>query len=285
MDMKKRMLQLSFALAVMLMAFNTQAQIQTPSASPTEEFKVRVGLTDIKVVYSRPSVKGRKVFAADGLQPYGKFWRVGANAPTQITFSDEVKLGGKAIPAGTYTLLAKPGKTEWTVMAFPFEGGQWQAYTEKEPAATWTLKPAMLKDKVETFRIDVNNVRDESADINLEWENTRITLPLELEVDSRVMASIEQAMAGPSVNEYWAAANYLNAKDRDLEKALEYVQKVTAVNKAYWSLRLESVLLGKLGKTKEAIKVAKASLAKAKEANDNAYIQMNEASIKEWSKM
>ncbi len=282
--MKKVMLQFCMILAGFLMMPNSQAQIQTPAASPTEEFKVRVGLTDIKVVYSRPSMKGRTIFAADGLQPYGTFWRVGANAPTQITFSDDVKLGGEDLTKGTYTLLAKPGKSSWTVTAYPFEGGQWQAYTEKEPAASWSIKPVMLKDKVETFRIDVNNVRDEGADINLEWENTRITLPLELEVDGRVMASIEQAMAGPSVGEYWAAANYLNSKDKDLEKALDYVQKVTAVNKAYWSLRLESVILGKLGKNAEAIKVAKESLAKAKEAKDNAYIQMNEASIKEWSK-
>lgn len=282
--MRKLMLQLSLLLAGMLIAFNTQAQIQTPAASPTEEKKIRVGLTDIKISYSRPGVKGRTIFAEDGFQPYGEFWRVGANNLTEIEFSTEVKLGGQELSAGNYTLLAKPDKAKWTVMAFPNEGGSWQSYTTKEPVATWSIHPVMLKDMVETFRIDVNNIRNESADINLEWENTRITLPLELEVDSKVMASIEQAMAGPSVNEYWAAANYLNAKDRDLEKALEYVQKVTAVNKAYWSLRLEAVLLGKLGKKEEAIKVAKASLAKAKEANDNAYIQMNEASIKEWSK-
>lgn len=282
--MKKVYLSFSLALAAVLLTFGLQAQIQTPSASPTEEFKIRVGLTNIKVVYSRPGVKDRAIFAADGLQPYGQFWRVGANQPTQISFSDDVKLGGKDIKSGTYTLLAKPGKSTWTVMAFPFEGGQWQDYTEKDPAASWSIKPVMLKDKVETFRIDVNNVRDASADINLEWENTRITLPLELEVDSRVMASIEQAMAGPSIGEYWAAANYLNSKDKDLEKALEYAQKVTAVNKAYWSLRLEAVLLGKLGKKADAIAVAKKSLALAKEANDNAYIQMNQASIKEWSK-
>ncbi len=282
--MKKVFVRFTMAVALVMMAFSLHAQIQTPGASPTEEFKIRVGLTDIAVTYSRPGMKGRAIFGADGLLPYGEFWRVGANAATKIEFSDEVTLGGKKIPAGAYTLLAKPGKTEWTVMAFPYESTNWQSYTEKEPAETWTIKPAMLNDVVETFRIDVNNIRDESADINLDWEKIRITLPLEVEVDSKVMAQIEQAMGGPTVSEYWAAANYLYSTNRDLDKALEYAQKVTAANPQYWTLRLESLLLGKMGEKDEAIKVAKKSLEMAKKAGDNAYIRMNEASIEEWSK-
>jgi len=281
--MKKVSLRLGIALAGILLAFQMQAQIQTPAPSPTEEFKVRVGLTDINVTYSRPGVKGRAIFAADGLLPYGEFWRVGANQATKIEFGSEVTLGGEDLPAGAYTLLAKPGKSEWTVMAFPYESTNWQSYTEKDPAATWTIKPTRLNDMVETFRIDVNNIRDESADINLEWEKTRITLPLEVEVDSKVMAQIEEAMGGPSLNEYWAAANYLYKTDRDMEKALEYVQKFTAANPAYWNLRLESLILSKLGKKDKAVEVAKKSLKMAKEAGDNNYVRMNEKSIKEWT--
>ncbi len=282
--MRKVFLRLGVVMAAMILAINLDAQIQTPAASPTEEFKITVGLTEIKVTYSRPGMKGRTIFSEDGLQPYGEFWRVGANQITKIEFSDKVKIGGKEIEAGAYTLLAKPGKTEWLVNAYTHEGGGWPAYVEKEPVASWTLKPTKLNDEVESFRIDVNNLRDESADINIEWENTRITLPLELEVKSRVMANIDRVMAGPSWQEYWAAANYLNSTDTDLDKALGYVQKVVEMNSQFWNVRLEAVLLNKLGKKSEAIAAAEKSLKLAKEANNTAFIKMNEDSLKEWAK-
>lgn len=177
--MRKAILRLSFVLAVMALTFSLQAQ-DKPAPSPASKVEQRVGTTDITITYSRPGVKGRTVFAEDGLQSYGEFWRVGANAATKLEFSKDIKMGGKDIPAGAYTILAKPGKKEWTLMAFPYEASRWGTYTEKEPAATWTLKPVALKDMVETFRIDVNNIRDYSANINLEWENTRIEIPIEV---------------------------------------------------------------------------------------------------------
>ncbi len=179
--MRKAILRLSFVLAAMALTFGLQAQ-DKPAPSPASKVEQRVGTTDIVITYSRPGVKGRTVFAADGLQPYGKAWRVGANAPTKLEFSKDFKMGGKDIPAGTYTLLATPGKKEWTLKVYAWDDSarSFMAYAEKDAAATWTLTPVMLKDKVETFRIDVNNIRDYSANINLEWENTRIEIPIEV---------------------------------------------------------------------------------------------------------
>ena len=178
--MKKAILRLSFVLAAMALTVGLQAQDDKPAPSPASKVEQRVGTTDITITYSRPGVKDRTIFGE--LVAYGKPWRVGANAPTKLEFSKDIKMGGKDIPAGAYTIVAEPGKKEWTLMAYAWDDSAryYTDYAEKDPGATWTLTPVMLKDKVETFRIDVNNIRDYSANINLEWENTRIVIPIEV---------------------------------------------------------------------------------------------------------
>src|SRR5690606_36171936 len=92
----------SFAtLAIALSAaFSTHAQLNTPAASPHSVLKQTVGLTEVEIDYSRPSMRGREIFG--GLVPFGAVWRSGANDPTKISFSDDVELGGVIVPAGTY---------------------------------------------------------------------------------------------------------------------------------------------------------------------------------------
>ena len=175
--MKNVILRFSFLMVAMALTMVVQAQDKA-APSPASKVEQRVGTTDITITYSRPGVKGRTIFG--DLVKNDKFWRVGANSATKLEFSKDIKMGGKDIPAGAYTILAKPGKKEWTLMAFPYEAAGWNSYTSKDPAATWTLAPVALKDMVETFRIDVNNIRDASANINLEWENTRIVIPIEV---------------------------------------------------------------------------------------------------------
>lgn len=276
----KRIVLLFFALACFVA---TQAQIQTPSASPSAKLEQRVGLTDITITYSRPSAKGRTIFAEKGLQPYGEFWRVGANQATKMEFSDDIMMGGKKVAAGAYTILAKPGKTEWTVMLFPYESTNWGSYTEKETDLVWTLKPAMLKDMVETFVIDVNNFKENTATIDIKWADVKISLPIEVSFDERVMASIQQALAGPSPGTYYQAASYMFNNGKDMDKALEYIQKTNAESPRYWTMRLESLILAELKNKPAAINAAKKSLEMAKEAGDMNYVRMNEASLKEWA--
>ena len=175
--MKNMILRFSFLMVAMALTMVVQAQ-DKPAPSPASKVEQRVGTTDVTITYSRPGVKDRAIFGE--LIKYGEFWRVGANSATKLEFSKDIKMGGKDISAGAYTILAKPGKKEWTLMVFPYEAAGWNSYTSKDPAATWTLTPVELKDMVETFRIDVNKIRDTSANINLEWENTRIVIPIEV---------------------------------------------------------------------------------------------------------
>lgn len=282
--MKKVLFSFLVLGSIMMCQPTANAQIQTPAPSPTAEMKTRVGLTDVTLVYSRPSMKGRTIFAADGLVPFGSVWRTGANSATKLSFSDAVKLGGQALKAGDYALLTKPDANEWTVMVFPYESTNWAGYPEKTPAATFTVKPEKLGNRVESFTMDINNYSNDGAHIELMWDMTKVSLPLSVEVDGKVMAAIDRMMAGPSANDLYAAASYMHDTGKDLNKALEYVQKANAMSPQFWTLRRESLILADMGKKAEAINVAKKSLEMAEKAKNDDYVRMNKASIAEWSK-
>ncbi|MEL7122429.1 MAG: DUF2911 domain-containing protein [Bacteroidota bacterium] len=279
-----RQMSLRFSLFVAILAFATSLQAQIPALAPSPGAQVtqRVGLTDIMLNYSRPSVKGRTIFAENGLQPYGDYWRVGANRPTSLKFSDDVTIGGQKVEAGEYTILMIPGKNDWEVKMYPMEGGSWGSYVEKTPSQKWMLKPTKLNDMVETFRIDVNDITYTTANIDFSWEKIKITLPVTVDIDKRMMSSIERVMGGPSANDYVAAASYLFESGNDKKKGLEYMKKANEMAPRYWNLRTEALMMAEMGMKKEAIDVAKKSLSMAKEAGNDQYVRMNEASIKEW---
>lgn len=271
--------------ALLLSASSAFSQIQTPSPSPTAELKQRVGLTDVTIVYSRPSVKDRIVFADNGIVPFGQVWRTGANSATKLSFSDPVKVGGIDLKKGDYTILTTPGATQWKVALYAYEGSSWNAYMTKTPVGEFMATPEKLANKVETFTMDINNIRNEGATIDLAWANTKVSLPLSVEVDSRVMAAIDRAMAGPSAGDYSAAATYYFENKKDLNKALEWIQKANAMGTpAYWTLHREALILGDLGRKKEAIAVAERSMAEAAKAKDDTYVRLNKEAIAKWSK-
>jgi hypothetical protein len=264
------------------------AQINTPAPSPNCTFKQKVGLTDITLEYSRPSVKNRTIYAADGLVPYGKLWRTGANRVTKITFGDDVKVDGKELKAGTYAMLTTPGADVWDVHFYAHESNSWSSYKEKAPNVSVQTKPYVLPEGVhiETFLIDIANVTDNSADIELVWSNVVVGVPIEVEVDSRVMADIEKTMGGPGAGDHYTAASYYYKTDRDLEKALEWIQVATHVDEPrFWQVRREAEILAKLGRYKEAIEVAEKSKELAKKAENADFIKINNQNIKKWSTM
>jgi hypothetical protein len=268
----------------LFLAFSVHAQIRTPSASPTANFSTTVGLTDVAIEYSRPSAKDRVIFAEDGLVPFGNIWRTGANSATKLSFSDAVTIGGVEVEAGDYAVLTMPMASEWKFMLYPYESGSWGSYVEKDPAAAFMVPAAATGHMVETFTIGVNNVRNESATIDFAWENTMVSVPLAVNVHDRVMANIKQVMAGPTMNDYYAAASYMHDAGVNLEQALEYIQMATSSDDArYWVVRREALILADLGRTDEAIKAANRSMELAKAAGNNDYVRMNQKSIEEWS--
>ena len=282
--MMKKLSFIIFTLTVLsLVSFDLNAQIRTPQASPTATFSQQVGLTDVEIVYSRPSVKERTIFAADGLVPFGKMWRTGANAATKITFGDDVKLAGKDLKKGAYAIVTIPTATEWTVNFYPYESGSWSSYTEKEPALSLTTKVESLPFSVESFTITLNNLKSNSADLLMYWEKTIVSISIEAEVDTKVMNDIKLTLGGPTQNDYYQAASYFHDNGKDLKQALEWIKMANAEDPIFWQVRREALILADMGNFPAAIQAAEQSKALATKAGNEDYVRMNDKSIAEWT--
>lgn len=275
---------LSFAVAALALLFTTglSAQIQTPSASPMAKTETMVGLTDVHVEYSRPGVKGRKIFAADGLVPFGKIWRTGANQATKVTFGGDVMVGDAKLAGGSYAVLTKPMADKWEVMLFSYEGGSWGMYPDKTPAATLTVETMNVPGKVENFTIMFDEYTMNSANMYMMWDQTMVALPIKTSVKDQVMANIDRVMAGPSMNDYYQAASFL-ADNGDSKKAMEYINKAVEMggdNPRYWMVRRQGLIMADLGMKKEAMAAFNRSMALAKEAGNEDYVRLNQNSLK-----
>ncbi len=282
--MKKIKRLFVFTICVMCFATQINAQgLKMPQPSSTQTLIQDFGLGKITLTYSRPSVRGRVIFG--GLEPYGKVWRTGANSATIIKLSDEIEINGKAIPAGEYGLFTIPGKTEWTVILSK-GSQQWGAYTYKEAddLVRFNVKPVTLKDKVETFTIQFANVYQTSAQLQLMWENTLVSLDLTTDIDSKVMANIEEAMKGEK-KPYFQAATYYYTNNKDLGKALEWVNAAEAADqKAPWIKLWKARIQLKSGDKKGAIATAESGLKLATEIKNEEYIRLHIAFLAEAKK-
>lgn len=280
--MRKQFLSLAVAVLALLFTTSLSAQIQTPSASPSAKTETTVGMTDVHVEYSRPGVKGRKIFASDGLVPFGNVWRTGANQATKITFGGDVMVAGKEVKAGSYAILTKPMADMWEVMMFPYESGSWNAYTKMTPAVTVTAKAQTFPGKVENFTIMFDEYTMNSANLYMMWDKTMVALPIKTNVKEAVMANIDRVMAGPGVNDYYQAASFMGDNGGDKKKALEYINKAVEMSgdsPRYWMVRRQGLLLADLGMKKEAKAAFNRSMGLAKEAGNEDYVRLNQKSL------
>jgi hypothetical protein len=274
---------LSVGMAVMFMV--AEAQIQTPAASPAGSVSSTIGLTDVKIEYFRPSLKGRKIFGEkDVMYPHGTIWRTGANSGTKITFSDDVKVENINVPKGEYLIFTWPNANEWTVALYKdiSIGGNTAAYDASKEAAKFKVKTKKLAEKVETFTVSIDDIAadNKTAKVTLAWENTAVPFTVAVDYDAKVMKSIE---ANTKVNpgNYFQAAVYYLETGRDLNKALEWMNIALESNpKAFWMLHQKAKIQKALGDKKGAIETATASLNAAKAANNRDYQTMNEDLIK-----
>ena len=231
---------------------------QSPAATVTQD----VGLTKIEVAYSRPGVKGRKIFGGT----FGRVWRTGANTATKITFSTPVKFGGAAVPAGSYALYTIPGESEWTIILNKVTG-QWGAYQydAKNDLVRVTAKPTALTQLVETFTIDINDIRDQSATLNLVWEKNRVPVKIEVDVASTLMPQIEAFMAAGgkvSPGQYYNAAVFYYENGGDLQKARSWIEAAVNTPKpAFYMMHWTAKILARLGD----VAGARAAAAKSKD--------------------
>lgn len=249
-----------------------EAKFPQPSSGQTiiQDF----GLGKITLIYSRPNVKGRKIFG--GMEPLGTVWRNGANAATRIKFTDAVKIEGKDLAAGEYGLFSIPGKNEWTVI-FSKTPDQWGAYTYKESddVLRVSVKTTTLKDKVETLTMQFAAVTETSAALNMMWENSAYTINITTSIDEKVMANIAEAMKGEK-KPYFNAALYYFQNGKDLKQALAWMTEAEKSDqKAPWFKLWKGRIQLKMGDKAAAAITAQQGIEAAKAQNIDEYVRLN----------
>ncbi len=267
-----------------LFSLGISAQIQTPQPSPFSKVEQKVGLTDLSIEYSRPGMRDREIFGK--LVPFGELWRTGANANTKISFSDDVKIEGRDLKKGTYALYTIPNKDSWEIL-FYSDSNNWgtpEKWDDAKVALKATATVQQMPMPMESFTILIDELKNNSATLNIIWENTLVSLPFEVPTDAKALASIEKVMNGPSGGDYFSAATYYHETGTDLKKALEWVNKAVDMEgeDAFWILRRKSLIEADLGMKQEAIATAKRALASAEKAGNQDYVKMNTDSLKEW---
>lgn len=280
------MRKIIYVLAMIIANFVSEAQVKTPQPSPKSTLTQVVGLSNVEVVYSRPSAKGRDVF--NNLVPFGKLWRTGANENTIISFSDDVVIDGKTLAKGKYALFTIPRAENWEIIFYTATDnwGNPETWDETKVALKTTVKSEHIDRFVESFTIGINNLDNNFAHLELSWEKTIVALKFEVPTAKMAMASIDKTLAGPSSGDYFSSAQYFYQSNGDMTKALTYINKALDMNpeKPYWYTRLKSLIQAKLGDKSGAIETAKISLAAAEAGKNPDYVKMNKDSIAEWSK-
>ncbi|ULQ56888.1 DUF2911 domain-containing protein [Flavihumibacter rivuli] len=271
--MKK--LILSFAIAACLAEVANAQQLRTPQPSPGQTLKQDFALSTVEVNYSRPAVRGRKVFG--DLVPYGKVWRTGANSATIITFGEDVIFGDKTVPAGKYGLLSIPGESEWTIiLSRQLDVTSPAAYKEDQDVVRVKVKPVALPMNVENFMILFDEVKANSMNLEILWEKTGVAVPIKANIDDKIMAQIDNLMNKDN-KPYFASAMYYLENGKDLNKALGWFDKAIEQNpNAFWVHHQKANCLAKLGRKQEAIAAANKSIELAKAAKNDDYVALNQ---------
>jgi Protein of unknown function (DUF2911) len=263
----------------LLLAACSSAQtprLELPSPSPLSTLKQRVGLTDIEIAYSRPSARGRPIFG--GLLPYGKVWRTGANGPTILSFSTPVKLNDTSVAAGKYALFTIPGETEWTIILNKDTTGSPLDYHESNDVVRFTAPAVKIAENIETFSIMINAIRDDSARIDLIWEQTAVPIRLSLDLVGQLQPKIEAAMSAEGGRKpYYQAAMFYFDHKLDLQKAKEWIDEAVQQNATYYVTYLQAKIHAAVGDKEGAIAAAKQSSELAEKAEGaSGYLKLNQ---------
>ena len=259
-------------LTLAAIAVQAQSFLEVPRDSQHAEVKQRIGLTDVTINYSRPLVKGRKVWGS--LVPYDKVWRAGANENTTISFSDAVTIEGKPLPAGTYGLHMIPGQDEWTVI-FSRNSTSWGSFTydQNEDALRISVKP-QPSDMHEALTYDFDGMKDDSAVVTLRWDKLAVPFKVDVDVSQVTQASFKkQLRAAPKYTwEGWyEASDYLLNKKLDLKDALAYADESINQEERFDTLMLKARVLDAMGRGSDAAPIRDKALAMGNALQLNSY--------------
>ena len=273
------MKKLILSVAIMAATTMVSAQAKVPAPSSTQTIKQDFGLGTIELTYSRPGVKGRKIFGAH--EPYNEMWRTGANAATKIKFTEPVEIGGKTLDTGSYVIYTIPNKATWEVIINKgLENWGTDGYKETEDVVRFKVPALKATELEETMSMQFKNVKAESCDLNINWENSAINIPIKTNIKDKLRAAFEKELMGEK-KPYWGAAQFYFEYDKNNVKALECVKGgIEGNKKAFWMYLYKAKIEKEMGDKAAALASAKMAMQLAKDAKNDTYTRDSEAFIK-----
>lgn len=300
----KRFYISSFALLSLVLAASPYASAQAPAPirvpRPSQKASVMqtIGVTDVTIIYSRPAVKGRKIWGDPlptqtvageatlddqnarpkdaAIVPWGHLWRTGANEATQFIVTDDVLINGQKLPAGSYSLHTIPTKDEWTIIfnSVANQGGSFD-YDVTKDALRVKVKPEWVNESKEWLEFGIEPNGDSTAKIVIRWE--KIVVPFTVEVKDVMGLALAKARAAVAAakpedwNTPYQAANFaLPNPDKAISaEAAGWLDQSIKVKETYQNLSRKARLLASQGKTAEAITLGDKALALGKAAKAN----------------
>lgn len=274
------MKKFAFAVVAVCCVAFSHAQLKTPAPSPTQTIKQDFGLSSIELSYSRPGMKGRKIFG--DLVPFEKVWRTGANQATTITFGDDVTIGSTKVKAGKYGLLSIPEKKKWTlIITRQLDVTSPSAYKADQDVVRIEAKTMDMDESMETFTMQFANIKPSSCELHIMWDRTAVALPIVTDIETKVMAQIDQLMNKDN-RPYFNAAMYYMDNGKDLNQALAWFDKaIEQQPEAFWVHHQRANALARLGRKDEAKAAAQKSIELATAQKNDDYVKLNEKLIAE----
>ncbi|TND10047.1 MAG: hypothetical protein FD123_729 [Bacteroidetes bacterium] len=268
--MKKLILSLSLFAGIS--SAIAQEDIKLPEASQEASLSQRIGLTDIKVSYHSPLVRGRKIWGE--LVPYGEVWRAGANENTTISFSTDVSLEGKKLPAGIYGVHMIPTAGDWTIIISKnyYSWGSF-FYKQEQDAMRFTVKPQETPMQ-EWMSYTFDDLQKNAAVLSLRWEKLRIPIKVTVDVTQTVVEDIRRQLdniPGFFPDAYYTAAAYCYRNNVNQAEAAKWLDRSIRDKPTFANLKLKSEQLEKEGKKAEADALVKKALTLADENGLNTY--------------
>lgn len=278
---------LSVFLVAATFAADAQSSLKLPALSPTAKISQDFSVSNIEISYSRPSMRGRKVFGDGNMVPYDKVWRTGANGATKIKIGEDLEIAGQKVKAGEYALYTIPGKERWEVILNDGTGN-WgtDGYSKDHDIARFTVKPATIDGDCQTFTIMITDITFTTCKIEMVWERTKIVLPVVARNADNIEVNIDKVINHPTIP-YFQVANYYYESNKKLDLAASYVTKALEQDpQAYYMWYLKARIEKKRGNNDEAVAAARKSMEAAKgSANEAEYMRNNQKLIDDIKKM
>jgi len=244
---------------VLLLVLAGQSQIGRLPLSPVQKIEQNIAKTDITIEYSRPSKRDRDIFGV--LVPYNQYWRTGANRNTTITFSEDVSIDETLVKKGKYAIITKPGLSSWEFLLYS-DVNNWdvpEALDTSKIIVTSIVKPKQTNDIAESMSISIGDFTNYDFNLEIEWDNIRITVPIQLTTRKTMDSLIKDELEGPTSGDYYSAAVYQLESEKDYVKGLKWInQAIELREKSVWyDYRVKALLLLKLNRFDEIVPVIK----------------------------